>query len=71
MSATGSKQFVGCYQTETVKSEPFLPVPSASDFQVAVGKLKYIILQALISFQLNWFRQERKNCIRRHICLLI
>jgi hypothetical protein len=26
-------------QTETVKSEPFLPETSASGFQVAVGKL--------------------------------
>jgi hypothetical protein len=40
----------GIRQTEIHTAEPFLPEPSASEVEVAIGKLKGINLQVLIRF---------------------
>jgi hypothetical protein len=60
----------GVRQTEMHTVEPFLPEPSASLVEDAIGKPEGINLQALIRFQLNKFRQEGKYCVRRFISLL-
>jgi hypothetical protein len=43
----------GVRQTEMHTAEPFVPEPSASEVEVAIGKLKGISLQVLIRFQQN------------------
>jgi hypothetical protein len=43
----------GVRQTEMHTAEPFVPEHSASEDEVAIGKLKNINLQVLIRFQLN------------------
>jgi hypothetical protein len=43
----------GVRQTEMHTAEPFVPEHSASQFEVAILKLKNINLQGLIRFQLN------------------
>jgi hypothetical protein len=43
----------GVRQTEIHTAEPFVPEPSASEFEVAIGKLKRHKLQVLIRFQQN------------------
>jgi hypothetical protein len=39
-------------------AEPFVPEPSASNVEIAIGKLKVINIQILIRFQQNYFRQR-------------
>jgi hypothetical protein len=43
----------GIRQTEIQTAEPFVPEPSISEVEVAIGKLKGINRQVLITFQLN------------------
>jgi hypothetical protein len=43
----------GVRQTEIQTAEPFVAEPSASEVEVAIGKLKGINLQVLIRFKQN------------------
>jgi hypothetical protein len=60
----------GDRQTEMHTAESFVPEPSASEVDAAVGKYKDTNCQMLIRFQQNWFKQEWKHCILRCMNLL-
>jgi hypothetical protein len=47
------KGWGGIRQTEIQRVEPFVPEPSISEVDVAVGKLKSYKSQMLFRFQLN------------------
>jgi hypothetical protein len=47
-------------------AEPFVPEPSASEFEVAIRKL-----QVLIRFHQNCFSQEEKECFRNIHSLIL
>jgi hypothetical protein len=49
-------------------AEPFVPEPSISEVEVAMGKVKS--LQVLIRFQMKWFKQGGKYYIQRSRNLL-
>jgi hypothetical protein len=48
----------GVRQTEMHTAEPFVPEPSASEVEVAIGKLKRHKSRVFIRFQHNLFRKE-------------
>jgi hypothetical protein len=60
----------GVRQTEIRTVELLVPQPSASEFEVVIGKLRRKNLQVLIRFQQNHFRQAGKHCVQVFISLL-
>jgi hypothetical protein len=60
----------GVRQAEMHTAEPFVPEPSASEVEAAIGKLKRNKSPGVYQIPANNFRQERKYCVQRYISLL-
>jgi hypothetical protein len=56
----------GVRQTEMHTAEPYVPEPSASEVEVAIGKLKTYISLGVDQIPAELFRQEGKHCIEIH-----
>jgi hypothetical protein len=60
----------GVRQTEMHTAEPFVPEPSASEVEVATGKLKSYKSSGVDQIPAELFQPEGKHCVRRFINLL-
>jgi hypothetical protein len=57
-------------QTEIQTAEPFVPEPSISEVEVAIGKLKRYKSPGVDQIPAELIRQGRKHCILKFINLL-
>jgi hypothetical protein len=60
----------GVRQTAMHTAEPFVPEPSASEFEAAIGKLKRCISPGVDQIPAELIQAGRKHGVRRFISLL-
>jgi hypothetical protein len=60
----------GVRQTEMNTAEPFVPEPSSSEAEVAIGKLKRYKSPGVDQIPAELIQAEGEHCIRRFISLL-